>query len=145
MILRPLSLRDVDTVTAIQKASPELAQWIRRDYERVAQGDMTGWVAEDNGIVAGFIVARKLADEMEILNFAVAPESRRRKIGSELLRTVFDWGRANQVRRAFLEVRASNIAAIAFYERHQFASVGRRANYYIAPMEDAIVLAARLD
>jgi len=140
-----MTLPDVDSVMDIQKASPELAQWIRRDYERVAQGEMASWVEEEDGVVIGFVVARKLADEMEILNFAVAPDSRRRGIGSSLLRTAFDWGRANEVRRAFLEVRVSNLAAIAFYERHKFASVGRRTSYYISPIEDAIILSAKVD
>ena len=103
---------------------------------------MAGWVAEDGDTVLGFVVARKLADEMEILNLAVAPDARRHHLGSELLGVAFEWGRTNQIRKAFLEVRASNFAAIAFYERHNFKSVGRRQRYYVAPIEDAIILAA---
>jgi len=144
-MLRPLAPTDVDTVFAIQQASPELAQWLRRDYERAARGEMTGWVADDAGKILGFIIARQLADEMEILNFAVAPDSRRRHLGTTLLQAAFDWGRANQVRKVFLEVRVSNIAAIAFYEHHKFAPIGRRAKYYLFPIEDAIILAAKLD
>ncbi len=144
-MLRPLAPADVDSVFAIQQASPELAQWLRRDYERAARGEMTGWITEDAGKVLGFIIARQLADEMEILNFAVAPDSRRRQFGTALLRAAFDWGRANQVLSVFLEVRASNIAAIAFYEHHNFAAIGRRAKYYLSPIEDAIILAVKLD
>ena len=144
-MLRPLAPADVDAVFAIQQSSPELAQWVRRDYERAAHGEMAGWVIEDSGKLAGFIVARQVADEMEILNFAVASDSRRRHLGTDLLRAVFDWGRANQIRKVFLEVRVSNVAAIAFYEHHKFAAVGRRAKYYLSPIEDAIILAAKLD
>ncbi len=141
-MVRSLEIGDVDAVLRIQKVSPELAQWIRRDYERVANGEMAGWVAEDGDTVLGFVVARKLADEMEILNLAVAPDARRHHLGSELLGVAFEWGRTNQIRKAVLEVRASNFAAIAFYERHNFKSVGRRQRYYVAPIEDAIILAA---
>ena len=74
-MVRTLEPRDVDAVLRIQKVSPELAQWTRRDYERVASGEMAGWVAKDGDAVVGFIVARKLADEMEILNLAVAPDA----------------------------------------------------------------------
>jgi [ribosomal protein S18]-alanine N-acetyltransferase len=144
-MVRTFDLRDVDAVLAIQQASPELAQWTRRDYERVAKGDMAGWVAQDGDAAMGFIVARKLADEMEILNLAVAPDARRHHLGSELLAAAFGWGRSNQVRKAFLEVRASNFAAIAFYEHQKFKSVGRRQRYYLAPIEDAIILAADLE
>jgi len=143
-MVRTLEPRDVDAVLRIQKVSPELAQWTRGDYERVANGEMAGWVAEDGETVLGFVVARKLADEMEILNLAVAPDARRHHFGSELLGTAFEWGRTNQIRKAFLEVRASNFAAIAFYECHNFKSVGRRQRYYVAPIEDAIILAANL-
>jgi len=69
-MVRTLEPRDVDAVLRIQKVSPELAQWTRGDYERVANGEMAGWVAEDGETVLGFVVARKLADEMEILNLA---------------------------------------------------------------------------
>jgi ribosomal-protein-alanine N-acetyltransferase len=43
----------------------------------------------------------------------------------------------------WLEVRASNIPALALYEGARFAQVGRRARYYVKPVEDAIVM--RLD
>jgi [ribosomal protein S18]-alanine N-acetyltransferase len=143
-MIRPMRLGDVDRILAIQKESPELPQWTRRDYEQVAAGSMAGWVAEEQGAVIGFIVARKLADEMEILSLAVAPESRRQHRGSELLAGAIEWGHANSIQRAFLEVGASNLAAIAFYESHRFTSVGRRPNYYVSPLEDAIILAATL-
>jgi ribosomal-protein-alanine N-acetyltransferase len=47
-------------------------------------------------------------------------------------------------RGAALEVRAGNRAAQALYERHGFALVGRRRNYYRHPQEDALVMAADL-
>ncbi|MFZ0909921.1 MAG: ribosomal protein S18-alanine N-acetyltransferase [Candidatus Acidiferrales bacterium] len=143
-MVRVLELRDVGAVLAIQSASPELPRWTQRDYERVAKDEMAGWVDEDRGAVLGFVVARRLADEMEILNLAVAPEARRRQVGSALLAASFGWGRASAIRKAFLEVRASNFAAIAFYEHHKFRSIGRRQKYYVAPVEDAIILAADL-
>jgi [ribosomal protein S18]-alanine N-acetyltransferase len=136
---------DIASVLAVQKDSPELAQWTVRDYERVARGEMAGWVAEDEDRVTGFIVARQMADEIEILNIAVAPDARRRNIGTELLRVAFEWGRTNHAIKAFLETRASNRAAIAFYEHHGFSAIGRRPKYYVSPPEDAIVLSTKLD
>jgi len=136
---------DIASVLAIQKDSPELAQWTVRDYEGLARGGMAGWVAEEEGYVAGFIVARQIADEIEILNIAVAPHARRRNIGTELLRVTFEWGRANHAHKAFLETRASNSPAIAFYQHHGFSAIGRRPKYYMSPPEDAIVLSTNLD
>ena len=129
---------------AIQSACPEIAQWTTRDYARVVQGDMTGWVAEEKSEVAGFIMARRVASDLEILNFAVRPDWRNRGIGAALLHQAVNWGARFQAEKAFLEVRASNLAALRFYEHNKFEMTGRRARYYVAPIEDALVLAARL-
>ena len=94
--------------------------------------------------VAGFLTARLAADELEILNLGVRADARRRGIGRALAEAAFAWGAANGARRTFLEVRASNAAATAFYATFGFAASGRRANYYSAPVEDALQLAARI-
>ena len=136
--------RDVEAILAIQSASPEIAQWTVRDYERVARGEMAGWVAEEAEELMGFLIARQVAGDLEVLNLAVRPEMRRRGVGTALLREVIDWGRSLQAECALLEVRVSNLAALQFYERHYFQATGRRTRYYTAPVEDALVLKLRL-
>jgi ribosomal-protein-alanine N-acetyltransferase len=81
---------------------------------------------------------------MEILNLAVEPGGRRRGAGSSLLKEALRWGRARRAGKAHLEVRASNLAALKFYEHNGFASAGRRPRYYSAPIEDALLLSAPL-
>ena len=44
----------------------------------------------------------------------------------------------------FLEVRESNQSAIAFYAKHGFNKMGRRASYYHDPEEAAIVMEIKL-
>jgi [ribosomal protein S18]-alanine N-acetyltransferase len=136
--------RDIDGILAIQTACPEIAQWTERDYERVARGEMTGWVGEKESHVLGFLVARRVVNEIEILNFAVSPEARGRGIGAMLLRETLTWGTEFGAVQAILEVRASNSAALRFYERHNFQIVGRRERYYSEPAEDALLLTAKL-
>jgi ribosomal-protein-alanine N-acetyltransferase len=136
---------DVEAVVAIQNACPEIAQWTMWDYDRVARGEMAGWVAEDEDSVTGFLVARRVAADLEILNFAVRPDGRRRGIGAALLRAALDWGKSFHAERAMLEVRASNLAALRFYERFGFQVAGRRPRYYTAPIEDALLLTARVN
>ncbi len=147
-MLRTLDLRDIEDVLAIQAASPEIAQWSLWDYDRVARGEMAGWVAlvaeSKNGEITGFIVARPIASDLEILNFAVRPTARRQGIGAALLDEALRWGSAFSAGQAFLEVRASNLAALRFYEQHKFQVTGRRPRYYTAPIEDALVLSAQL-
>jgi ribosomal-protein-alanine N-acetyltransferase len=142
--IRPIETRDMTSTMEIQSACPEIAQWTTRDYARVVQGDMAGWVAEEKIEVAGFIVARRVSSDLEILNFAVRPERRNRGIGAALLRQALDWGAAFHAERAFLEVRASNLAALRFYEHNGFEMTGRRPRYYVSPIEDALVFTARL-
>jgi ribosomal-protein-alanine acetyltransferase len=154
----------VEAILAIQAACPEIAQWTAWDYDRAARGEMAGWVATENsnvgaegaavvagaaatefaGEVAGFLVARRLSSELEILNFAVESEWRRCGIGAALLEEALQWAETFQATQAILEVRPSNLAALRFYERHKFEVVGRRPRYYTAPVEDALLLTATL-
>ena len=150
----------MEAILAIQAACPEIAQWTAWDYDRVARGEMAGWVATENaddGVggaaavagdaaseLAGFLVARRLSSELEILNFAVESEWRRCGIGANLLGAALRWAQTFEATQAILEVRASNLAALRFYERHKFEVVGRRPRYYTAPVEDALLLTAPL-
>lgn len=144
MLVRKLVLRDIDAVLAIQQACPEVAQWSATDYERAALGAIAGWVAEDHCGVVGFLVARSLLGECEILNFAVQTDARRRGIGSALLSHVVAWSKNDRAKRIMLEVRASNVGAQQFYERHGFRIVGRRGRYYSNPSEEALLLDSAL-
>lgn len=134
--------RHVESIIEIQSSSPEVAQWTAWDYSRVARGEMAGWVAEDNGEAVGFLVARRVESDIEILNFGVRPESRRSGIGGMLLRVALEWGAELHAEKALLEVRASNVAALQFYEHRGFQIVGRRPRYYVSPVEDALLLSA---
>ena len=144
MNARPIESRDVESILEIQSASPEVAQWTAWDYGRVARGEMAGWIAEENGELLAFLVARRVGSDIEILNFAVRPETRRRGVGGTLLRAALDWGAELHAQKALLEVRASNFPALHFYERHGFRVVGRRPRYYGSPIEDALLLSADL-
>ena len=78
-------------------------------------------------------------DEGYIDNVAVRPECRRQGIGDRLLEVFCRFGQAHL---AFLtlEVRPSNAAAVALYEKHGFQEAGRRKDYYTDPTEDALLL-----
>lgn len=97
-------------------------------------------VAEDpDGQVLGYAGLHVVLDEGYIDNVAVRPDCRRQGIGDRLLDTFCRFGQAHL---AFLtlEVRPSNTAAVALYEKHGFQAAGRRKDYYTAPREDALLL-----
>lgn len=97
-------------------------------------------VAERDGVVVGYVIAIRAADEAEILNLCVASTARRAGTGSALVRAIIGRLAALGARHVYLEVRSSNAAARRLYEREGFEPVGRRRGYYRRPVEDAIVL-----
>jgi ribosomal-protein-alanine N-acetyltransferase len=102
------------------------------------------WIAEASGQKVAFIIGRAVADEFEVLNLAVAPVHRRRGIALRLMHEALRVARVGGARRAYLEVRDSNEAAIALYSHLGFTECGRRPRYYKYPVEDAVVLALDL-
>lgn len=98
----------------------------------------------ESSTIAGYIIARETAGELHINNVAVRPEFRRRGIGAALLEQVIQEARRRKANTAFLEVRSSNLAAQALYEKSGFRAIARRANYYSEPREDAVVMCLAL-
>lgn len=91
-------------------------------------------------VLLGYAVAWYVADESEIANIAVAPSARRRGVGALLLDRILDAAATFGAKTVFLEVRESNVAARKLYETRQFEVAGRRAKYYRAPDEDALIM-----
>jgi ribosomal-protein-alanine N-acetyltransferase len=101
-------------------------------------------VAVTDGQIEGYIFARAMADEGELLNVAVRADSRRKGLGRYLVDTILEDFRTRGVQTVYLEVRASNAAGRAFYDTLGFHEIGRRRGYYSRPREDALVLARKL-
>lgn len=80
--------------------------------------------------LAGFVLSRRVLDEAEILILAVAPEFRRREIGSALLGVHLATLAAQGAKALFLEVEAGNHAALALYAQFDFRQIGERKAYY---------------
>lgn len=138
--LRPATPADAGAIAALERrvfSDPWSAESIR---ETIGMPWMFTQVAEDaGGTLLGYVFCREVAGESELLNLAVDPDQRRGGVGGLLLTAALDWITARGARETFLEVRASNVAAIALYERAGFRAVGRRTGYYQRPSEDAIV------
>lgn len=99
-----------------------------------------GWFAAE-GSLQGFCVIQHVCDEFTLMNIAVAPNNQGQGIGGQLLRYVQGLA-AEQHATLWLEVRASNAAALRLYNKHGFSEVGRRSNYYPHGVahEDAIIM-----
>jgi ribosomal-protein-alanine N-acetyltransferase len=135
---------DLDEVVAIERASFTMP-WSRSAflYEMEQNQVARCLVMREAGHVVGYVCLWEVADEMHVTNIAVHPRQRRRGIGRLLLRSVLDDGRTREIRVVVLEVRPSNVEAIALYESFGFQVVGRRRGYYYDTGEDALVMEAR--
>jgi len=78
----------------------------------------------------GFVLARKAADEMEILTIAVTPSMRRRGVGKALLDELFGLARSTGASCLFIEYASDNPAAAALYAGAGFRRTGVRKGYY---------------
>lgn len=87
--------------------------------------------------LAGFWL---MADEIHISTIAVFPAWRGLGLGEWLLLHLFEAGLALGAILATLEVRPSNEAALALYQKYGFEQVGRRRHYYSDNDEDALIL-----
>lgn len=145
LTIRPFRPSDSPAILDIQSSNRQAAQWQNSAYEALEKAGEKGWVAEQNEAIVGFLVARAVSDEMEILNLAVHPNAHRKSIGRELLQHAISWAAQNGARRIFLEVRSSNTVAKKFYEANGFSQTGVRPNYYSDPVEAASLFSKSLD
>ncbi len=128
VIIRAAGLQDLGAIERIQGPS----SWRADEFL-----NFECLVAEDEGLVRGFVASRQTAPgEREILFIAVDPAYRRRGIAKRLLEHELTASRGEW----FLEVRESNLAARRLYESLGFQIAGRRENYYPDPPESAIVM-----
>jgi ribosomal-protein-alanine N-acetyltransferase len=116
--------------------------WSRSDFEEALRSGGPVSVAETRDGAVGYAVGRSVLDEGEILNLGVARAARRQGVGRALVERLMEVFTSRGVRRVFLEVRQSNLAAQRLYAGFGFTAVGRRRQYYRSPAEDAVVLRA---
>ncbi|MCI6909151.1 MAG: ribosomal protein S18-alanine N-acetyltransferase [Clostridiales bacterium] len=112
--------------------------WSVRELRKSAASPFTVLrAAVADGRIAGYLCASVIFDESEILRVAVLPEYRRLGVARALLRAFFEEFPKNAT---FLEVRASNIPALALYRSEGFSRTGIRRGYYEHPAEDAVCM-----
>lgn len=116
---------------------------ILRDCLRVGY---TCLVAEQEGVIIGYVIYSMAAGEAHILNLCIDPDRQRAGFGRQLLTHVIDMLHDLPVETLFLEVRVSNISAQRLYESMGFNEIGRRRNYYPCQggREDALMYALQL-
>jgi len=140
--IRAATPADLPGMMALEKRSATAAHWSAQQYEALFGGhgpERMALIIEDEPGLEGFVIARVVDREWEIENIAVAGPARRRGLGTRLLGELLDQARSRGADAVFLEVRESNRAARALYEKWAFLESGRRRGYYKDLEEDAIL------
>lgn len=139
--LVPMSRDNVGQIADIERECFS-HPWSRRMLEEELDNLSASFIAAqaEDGTILGYAGLTVVLDEGYINNIAVREEYRKQGIASALLDVFVRFAQAHQLAFLTLEVRASNSAAIALYQKHGFERVGERKNYYEAPKEDAILM-----
>ncbi|MEC8100292.1 MAG: ribosomal protein S18-alanine N-acetyltransferase [Pseudomonadota bacterium] len=90
----------------------------------------------------GYLIARRITDEYELILVETNKNKRRKGIASELMKMLLTKAKKRDIKKIFLEVSKNNIAAIELYKKFNFNYIGERKNYYkvIDGYEDAYTM-----
>ncbi len=93
----------------------------------------------DNKVV-GYANFYLIRDEVQVLNIAIDPASRKKGYATRLMKHAIALLAKQRAQDFYLEVRESNGDAMRLYQGLGFRKIGRRKRYYTETNEDAIVM-----
>ena len=141
--IRWMIRRDMREVLDIESASFEFP-WLEEDFLRcLRQRNCIGMVSEHEDRVAGFMIYELHKTRLHILNFAVAPSFRRRRIGSQMVVKLIGKLSSQRRTRIQLEVRETNLPAQLFFRHCGFRAVNVLRSFYEDTPEDAYLMQYR--
>jgi len=147
--IRALKESDLEAAMAIERVSFP-SPWSKAAFRQELNNPYSHcWVALEPNVhaserLAGYICCWMITDEVQIMNLAIRPVYRRHGVARRLLEFALADAMERGARRAILEVRPSNAAALSLYQSMQFREAGRRPRYYKDTGEDAIIMLRRL-
>ena len=141
--IRWMIRRDMPEVLAIEDQSFEFS-WTEEDFVRcLRQRNCIGMVAEHDEHVVGFMIYELHKNRLHVLNFAVHPDFRRRRVGSAMVNKLI--GKLSQQRRnrILLEIRETNLDAQLFFRDSGFRAISVLRDFYDDTTEDAYLMQFR--
>jgi [ribosomal protein S18]-alanine N-acetyltransferase len=139
--IRRLTIADLSAIERIeQRVYP--TPWSRSMFagELAKPSSVSLGAFDENGVLTGYLIVSRYVDAWHVMNIAVDLEVRRLGVASRLLEVLFELTAGDTRRGYTLEVRVSNRAAIALYERFGFTTSGVRRGYYTDNREDARIM-----
>ncbi len=143
--LRPMQMADLDAVMAIEPTI-YTHPWTRGNFSDSINSGYSAWVLEANQSIIGYALLMMVLDEAHLLNLSVAKDQQKQGLGRYLLEHMLQIAKNHKAANMFLEVRPSNISAIALYENMGFCEMAVRRGYYPAHngREDAVLMGLAL-
>jgi len=135
-----VKLEDIDEMLKIEKKSFH-SHWSRQTFIDEFSADNGHYVAiKDGGRILGYSGFRYVLDEGHITTLAVSPKFRKKGIGTKLIAQLIEDAKVKGLKKLYLEVRQSNVAAQKIYKKFGFKVLDRRREYYQHTGEDALVM-----
>jgi len=143
--LRPMQMADLDAVMVIEPTI-YTHPWTRGNFSDSINSGYSAWVLEGNQTIIGYALLMMVLDEAHLLNLSVAKQQQKQGLGRYLLEHMLQIAKNHKAANMFLEVRPSNISAIALYENIGFCEMAVRRGYYPAldGREDAVLMGLAL-
>lgn len=142
--IQRMSENDVEEVAQVESrcfSDP----WSKKNFqEELRHRFSIPLVVKSGAKVVGYTCLWHIFEQMEIANFAVSPEFRRKGIGRMVMDGVLSEAKRRGCLSVILSVRESNQAAISLYKKYGFVELERKRNYYRYPTEDAIIMVKNL-
>ena len=143
--LRPMREDDLADVMQIE---PTIYShpWTRGNFSDSLNSGYSAWVLEQDNKMIGYALLMLVMDEAHLLNLSIAKPQQKRGLGRYLLEHMLNIAKNHKVTNIFLEVRPSNVSAIALYENMGFSEMAVRRAYYPAKegREDAVLMGLAL-
>lgn len=133
--------KHIAQVAALEKLCFGSEGWSEKSLAAELDNALSLWiVADDDGKVLGYVGSQTVMGETDMMNLAVCPDCRRQGIAAALIAGLIGALKLRGSCCLTLEVRASNVPAVALYKKMGFRQIGLRKNYYRNPREDALIL-----
>ncbi len=139
--LRVMDQMDLSWVVATEQQAYAFP-WSQKGFENALNQGVNFVFCQADESLFGYACLLPIVDELELLNFCIAPASQGQGAGRWALQRLIDRFTDTHYQKIHLEVRVSNTPAITLYQKFGFQKVGVRSNYYRSEQgkEDAVLM-----
>lgn len=143
MIAKRIEAPDLAPIAALEQEC-FTHPWSETALSLLCSDTAFGFVCYDGDTAVAYGGMLTVLDEGQVTNIATSPAYRQRGLGATVLAAMLAHARERGLVSVTLEVRESNVPAIALYQKLGFVKLGMRKNFYTQPTENAFVMGVTL-